>query len=56
MSRPKPTWNAPDEVDAYVAALLKDLRATLQQLRRIIKQIAPDCTECVNYQIPIFRL
>lgn len=56
MSKPKPPRHAPEEVDAYLASLPEDFRATPQQLRRIIKRIAPDCTERVNYQIPIFRL
>ncbi len=56
MSKPKPSRHAPEEVDAYLAALPDDFRATLQQLREIVRQIAPDCTERVNYRIPIFRL
>lgn len=56
MSKPKPTRHAPEEVDAYLASLPDNFRTTLQQLRRIIRRIAPGCTERVNYQIPIFRL
>ena len=56
MSKPKPTRHAPEEVDAYLVSLPDDFRATLQQLRGIIRRIAPDCTERVNYRIPIFRL
>ena len=56
MSKPKPTRHAPHEVDEYLASLPHDFRTTLQQLRGIIQRIAPECTERVNYQIPIFRL
>lgn len=56
MRKPKPTRNAPEEVDAYLASLSEDFRATLQQLRGITKRIASDCTGRVNYQIPIFQL
>ena len=34
----------------------EDFRITLQQLREIIRRIAPEATERVNYQTPIFRL
>ena len=32
------------------------MRATLEQLRQIIRGVAPDCKERVSYKIPIFRL
>ena len=56
MRRTKPTRHAPEEVDAYLASLPDDFRTTLQRLRAIIRRIATDCTERVNYQVPIFRL
>ena len=56
MSKPKPTRQAPQEVDAYLAAQEDGFRETLEQLREIIRRVAPECTERVNYQIPIFRL
>lgn len=33
-----------------------DFRFTLQQLRGIIRRLAPGATERVNYQTPLFRL
>ncbi len=56
MSKPKPTRHAPQEVDAYLAAQEDGFRETLEQLREIIRRVAPECTERVNYKIPIFRL
>ncbi|MCY4021278.1 MAG: DUF1801 domain-containing protein [Chloroflexi bacterium] len=56
MSKPKPTRQAPQEVDAYLAAQEDGFREALEQLRQIIRRVAPACTERVNYQIPIFRL
>ncbi len=56
MSRRKPSRHAPAEVDAYLAAQEPEFRATLEQLRDIIRALAPDCTERVSYKIPIFRL
>lgn len=56
MSKPKPTRHAPAEVDEYLATQLPEFRATLAQLREMIRSVAPDCTERVSYKIPIFRL
>ena len=56
MSKPKPSRHAPQEIDEYLAAQAPEFRATLAQLRAIINAVAPDCTERVNYKIPIFRL
>ena len=56
MSRSDPSRHAPEEVDAYLEALPDDVRSTLERVRRIIRETAPDCTERVSYQIPIFRL
>ena len=56
MSKPKPTRHAPRAVDAYLAAQEDGFRETLERLRDIIRRVAPDCAERVNYKIPIFRL
>ena len=56
VSKPKPSRHAPEEVDEYLESVPDDFRTTLQQLREIIKRIAPHCIERVNYRIPIFRL
>jgi uncharacterized protein YdhG (YjbR/CyaY superfamily) len=56
MSRADPSRQAPEEIDAYLEALPDDVRSTLERVRSIIRETAPDCTERVSYQIPIFRL
>ncbi|MYB77099.1 MAG: DUF1801 domain-containing protein [Chloroflexi bacterium] len=56
MSKPKPDRDAPQEVDEYLAAQAPAFRAILEQLRALIKAVAPDCAERVSYKIPIFRL
>ena len=44
------------DVDAYIAALPKESRATLEQLRKDVKAVAPEATELMSYQIPTFKL
>ena len=56
MSRAAADRHAPQEVDEYLAAQAPGSRATLEQLRALIRSAAPDCTERVSYGIPIFRL
>lgn len=44
------------EVDAYLASLPGDQRASLEKLRRTIRSAAPKAQECISYQLPAFRL
>jgi uncharacterized protein YdhG (YjbR/CyaY superfamily) len=43
-------------IDEYLAALSEDERAALERLRQIIRATAPKAEECINYQLPAFRL
>ena len=56
MSKANPSRHATEEIDAYLAALPDDVRSSLERVRSIIREIAPECTERVSYGIPIFRL
>jgi len=56
MSKPQPSRHAPEEIDVYLADLPDEVRSSLERMRGIIRETAPDCTERVSYGIPIFRL
>ena len=56
MSKADTSRHAPEEIDAYLEALPDDIRSTLERVRSIIRETAPECTERVSYRIPIFRL
>ena len=56
MAKQEASRHAPGEVDAYLAALPEDVRTVLEELRSVIRDAAPECTERVSYGIPIFRL
>ncbi len=43
------------KVDAYLANAPDPMRATLQDLRRIIRAAAPQAEEVISYGIPAFR-
>jgi uncharacterized protein YdhG (YjbR/CyaY superfamily) len=45
-----------ETVDAYLAALPKDAQTALGKLRRTIKAAAPNATEGISYQVPVFKL
>ena len=49
---PKPK---PATVDAYLAAVVPDQRAALQQLRRALRAGAPRAAECISYGLPALR-
>ena len=50
-SKPKPAT-----IDENLASVPQQHRATLQQLRRTIRAVAPRAEECISYKIPAFRL
>jgi uncharacterized protein YdhG (YjbR/CyaY superfamily) len=52
----KATSTSTKDVDGYLAALPGDVRATLEELRRTIKAVAPEATEVISYQVPTFKL
>jgi uncharacterized protein YdhG (YjbR/CyaY superfamily) len=56
VARENPDRKAPEEVDAYLAALPEDQRAALQTVREMIHEIAPEATERIAYRIIVFRL
>jgi len=43
-------------VDDYLAAVPEDARAALNKLRKAIKAAAPNATEGISYQVPVFKL
>lgn len=56
MSKSGASRHAPEEVDAFLAALPEEPRADLERVRGLVHEVAPGCTERVSYGIPIFRL
>jgi uncharacterized protein YdhG (YjbR/CyaY superfamily) len=46
----------PTTIDAYLATVKGEQRATLDALRRTIRSIVPAAEECISYGIPAFRL
>ena len=45
----------PVSVDAYVAGFPPGVRLLLEQLRELVRSIAPDATETISYGIPTYR-
>jgi uncharacterized protein YdhG (YjbR/CyaY superfamily) len=50
---PKTTAN--DSVDAYIAAQPESAHRVLRRVRTLIRQVIPDVTEGISYQIPVFK-
>jgi uncharacterized protein YdhG (YjbR/CyaY superfamily) len=43
-------------IDQYIGTFPEDVRTILNELRRAIKEAAPEAEETINYQIPTFTL
>ncbi len=45
----------PTDIDGYLSAVPDGARATLAELRRTIKAVAPDAVEAISYGMPAFK-
>lgn len=45
----------PQTIDAYLAMVSPEARATLSKLRKTIRSAAPKATEQISYGMPMFR-
>jgi uncharacterized protein YdhG (YjbR/CyaY superfamily) len=43
-------------IDGYIAAYPKNVQAILQEIRKAIREAAPEAEEIISYQIPAFKL
>ena len=43
-------------IDNYILTFPEDVQELLQTLRTVIKEVAPDATEKISYQMPTFDL
>ena len=46
----------PATIDAYIAGFPEDVRARLETIRRLAREIAPDAAETIAYGMPTFTL
>lgn len=46
----------PAGIDAYIAGFPEPVQAIMQEVRRVIREAAPDAEEDIRYQMPTFRL
>ena len=42
-------------VDEYIAAFPKNVQTTLEEIRRAIRDAAPEAQETISYQMPAFK-
>jgi len=51
-----PEPKTPKDIDTYIANFPSDIQSVLQQIRKTIREAAPEATEKISYQIPTFYL
>lgn len=52
----KTEQGTPKDIDEYIAGFPPEVQETLQQIRRTIREAAPDAQEKISYQMPTFAL
>lgn len=52
----KSNESASSEVDEFIARYPADVQKVLQKIRGIIREVAPEAKETINYGIPTFTL
>ncbi len=45
-----------ENIDEYIASAPEDLRVKLQQIRQIVRELAPEATEKLSYGMPYYGL
>ena len=51
-----PARSSAETIDEYIAEFPPETQAKLQELRALIKSLAPDATEIIAYAIPTFDM
>ena len=52
MAKPITHESESKDVDAYIAKAPKDVQGKLKEIRAIIRDVVPDSTELISYQMP----
>jgi len=47
--------NTVKDIDSYIALQPENIRESLEELRQIIKSVAPDAEEVISYAMPAFK-
>ncbi|MGJ4747870.1 iron chaperone [Leptospira sp. SA-E8] len=50
------TKNTFESIDEYIKTFPKEVQVILQELRKVIRETAPEASEKISYQIPTFYL
>ncbi|EIE00988.1 iron chaperone [Leptospira licerasiae] len=50
------TKNTFQSIDEYIKTFPKEVQSILQELRKVIRETAPEASEKISYQIPTFYL
>lgn len=45
-----------NKIDTYIKGFPVSIQDKLSQIRKIIKEIAPDATECLSYGMPAYKI
>ena len=46
---------APKNIDEYIASFPKNVQVVLEELRQVVRDVAPEAEEVISYQMPAFK-
>lgn len=46
----------PENIDAYIAGFPEEIQKLLEEIRAVIKKLAPQANEVISYGMPAFKL
>jgi uncharacterized protein YdhG (YjbR/CyaY superfamily) len=48
--------NVSENIDAYIAEFPLEIQATMNEVRNVIREIAPEATESISWAMPTFKI
>lgn len=48
--------NVPENIDAYIAEFPMEIQAVMNEVRKVIREVAPEATEGISWAMPTFKI
>lgn len=48
--------NVPENIDVYIAAFPLEVQSAMNEVRQVIREVAPEATEGISWAMPTFKI